>query len=73
MITETTPTGPEAPKKPLLTDGDVAVYLNVSLRHVKTLRSRRLLPYVSLGKAVRYRQADVEQALASLTIGMIAR
>lgn len=71
MITETKPKGREAPEEQLLDEDDVARYLKLPVSHVRTLRSRKLLPYVLLGKAVRYRRADIERAVALHTVAAI--
>jgi len=53
-----------APKVRLLvTEEDLAFSLNVSERHLRELRARRLIPFIKLGRVVRYRMADVERAL----------
>ena len=53
----------------LLTEQDVAAVLSVSIRHVRNLRQRRLLPWVKLGRSVRFTVPAVRAALEKLTVG----
>ena len=43
-------------------------FLKCSLRHVVTLRQRRLIPSIRLGNCVRYNLPDAEKAIQKLTI-----
>lgn len=52
----------------LLTEDQVADALSVVPRHVRNLRARGLIPYVQLGRSIRYSAADVNGAIAQLTI-----
>lgn len=45
--------------KPLLTNDEVADLLGVRVRHRHRLRARGVLPCVKIGRAVRFRPADV--------------
>jgi excisionase family DNA binding protein len=47
---------------------ELATRLRVSRRHVINLRNQRLIPYLRLGKSVRYRWADVQRALKKLEV-----
>ncbi len=57
----------------LLNETAVATQLGISLRHLRTLRSRRLIPYLKLGKAVRFDPAAVSAAISRLTVTTPAR
>jgi excisionase family DNA binding protein len=46
-----------------LTRQELAVYLQVSTRTIDSHVSKRRIPYIKLGRSVRFRLADVEQAL----------
>jgi excisionase family DNA binding protein len=47
---------------------DVAAHLQCSKRHIDNLLARKLLPYVKIGHLVRFRQADVDRALARMAV-----
>ena len=50
----------------IINEQELAKELRVSLRHVTNLRARKLLPFLRLGRAIRYDRAAVERALAKL-------
>jgi excisionase family DNA binding protein len=52
----------------LLTERQVAEHLMVCRRQLYNWRKSGLIPYLKLGKAVRFRLTDVEAALAKFTI-----
>jgi excisionase family DNA binding protein len=54
-----------------LTPGELAEWLGVSLRTVGNLRARHAIPYVKLGRVVRFRRSQVEAALQAFTIARI--
>jgi excisionase family DNA binding protein len=47
----------------LMNEKQVCAYLNVSKRNLYCWRMAGLIPYLKIGRAVRYRPADVEAAL----------
>lgn len=55
----------------LLTDKEAAAYLNLSTSTLAVWRctKRQDLPFIKLGRAVRYRQADLDKWLESQTVG----
>jgi hypothetical protein len=55
-------------RQPLITEKAQAELLGCSLRHLINLRNRRLVPFVRLGKCVRYNPDAVQQALQKLTV-----
>ena len=55
-------------RTPLISEKAQAELLGCSLRHLVNMRNRRLIPYVRLGKLVRYDPAEVERAIQKLTI-----
>jgi excisionase family DNA binding protein len=56
----------------LLTEKRQAQALNCSLRHLANLRKRRQVPYIKLGRSVRFDPAAVERALAKLSVRELA-
>jgi excisionase family DNA binding protein len=56
----------------LITKREVASGLQSSLRHVDNLMAQKKIPYIRLGRSVRFRWADIERALEKLTIKAIA-
>ena len=52
----------------LLTEKQVAEHLKICRRQLYNWRKSGLIPYLKLGKAVRFRLADLEAALAKFTI-----
>jgi excisionase family DNA binding protein len=59
---------PRADHQHLYTSRELATYLRICSRQLYTWRMSGLIPYIKIGKAVRYRLADVEAALAKFTI-----
>ena len=55
-------------KQPLITEKAQAELLGCSLRHLINLRNRRLVPFVRLGRLVRYHPDHVQKALEKLTV-----
>jgi excisionase family DNA binding protein len=49
---------------PVLKKKDVAARLGVHVRTVDCWMSRRVIPYIKVGRAVRFRWAEVEKSLA---------
>ena len=64
------PTAPQVPKE-FLSSEELAEWLGVSVRTVTNLRARHVLPYVQLGRVVRFRRTQVEAALEAHTIDSI--
>ena len=53
----------------LLTEAEACNYLRIRPRQLYTWRMEGLMPYFKIGKAVRFRKADIDAALATLRIG----
>ena len=51
----------------LMTENEVSAYLHVCRRSLYNLRKAGLIPYIKLGKAVRFRVNEVEAALNRMT------
>lgn len=52
----------------LLTDVEACEYLRIRNRQLYAWRIQGLIPFIRIGRAVRYRQSDLETALDSLTV-----
>jgi len=59
---------PPPPPPQLFTERQLCEWLNVSKRNLFCWRMAGLIPYIKIGRAVRYRTSDVERALSTLTI-----
>jgi excisionase family DNA binding protein len=57
------------PPAPFLTKSQLAMLLRCSERHVDNLRRRGLLPYINLGRSVRFRRDAVLTAIKKLEGG----
>ncbi len=62
------PTSPRA-ELDLMTEQDLARHLKVCRRQLYNWRMAGLIPYFKLGKAVRFRAADVAAAIERMRIG----
>jgi excisionase family DNA binding protein len=62
------PTSPRA-ELDLMTEQDLARHLKVCRRQLYNWRIAGLIPYFKLGKAVRFRVADVAAAIERMRIG----
>jgi len=60
---------PPPPPPQLLTERQLCAWLNVSKRNLFCWRMAGLIPYIKIGRAVRFRAAEVESVLSTLTIG----
>jgi excisionase family DNA binding protein len=59
----------DEPPAPFLTKSQLAMLLRCSERHVDNLRRRGLLPYINLGRSVRFRRDAVLSAVRKLEGG----
>jgi excisionase family DNA binding protein len=55
----------------LLTEHELAAHLKICRRQLYNWRIAGLIPYLKLGKAVRFRPSDVQAALEKFTINAI--
>jgi hypothetical protein len=65
---EPQPTSPRA-ELDLMTEQDLAAHLKICRRQLYNWRMAGLIPYFKLGKAVRFRAADVASAIERMRIG----
>ena len=59
---------PPPPPTQLMTECEICAWLNVSKRNLFCWRKSGLIPYLKVGRAVRFRAADVQRALDTMTI-----
>ncbi len=52
----------------LLTDVEACEYIRIRNRQFYAWRIQELIPFIRIGRTVRYRQTDLDAAFASLTI-----
>ena len=55
--------------EPLMTEKELCAFLNVSKRNLYCWRMAGYLPYFKIGKAVRFRKAEVMDALERMKVG----
>ena len=60
---------PARTKGPLVTEIELSNYMRICRRQLYNWRMAGLIPYIKLGKSVRFRLSDVEHVLETLTIG----
>ena len=65
---EPQPTSPRT-ELDLMTEQDLAAHLKICRRQLYNWRVAGLIPYFKLGKAVRFRAADVTSAIERMRIG----
>ena len=54
---------------PLLTEKQVAAFLSITPRHLYSWRMAGFIPYYKIGRAIRFRKAEVDEALARMRVG----
>jgi hypothetical protein len=47
---------------------EIVALLNISPRHLVNLRERRIIPFIRLGRVIRYDRAAVSAAITRLTV-----
>ena len=52
----------------LNTEKEQAEVMKISVRHLTHLRARRLIPFIRLGKSIRYDPVAVQRALEKLSV-----
>ena len=52
----------------LLTDLEACEYLRIRPRQLYSWRMQGLIPFIRIGRALRYRQSDLDRALDALTV-----
>lgn len=68
MNTPTTPVQNPAASPLLLTEPAAAAMLSITVRHLRTLRRRKLVSFVRLGRVVRFTPAAINAAVSKLTV-----
>jgi excisionase family DNA binding protein len=69
MDTPTDSPRTEQTHSPLLTEKDTCAYLRVSKRNLYCWRMAGLVPYYKIGRAVRFRKAELDAALERMRMG----
>ena len=65
-----TPDRDDANQKPgLLTKEEIAGHYSIGLRTVNAWMQKRILPYLKIGRVVRFNLADCDTALSKFKIG----
>lgn len=59
---------PQSLPRQLVTIEEIAPFIGCSVRHVRNLRNQRLIPYVPLGRLIRYNPEKVMEAIEKLTV-----
>ena len=57
-------------REQLLTDFEACEYLRIRNRQLYAWRMLGLIPFIRIGRAIRYRQRDLDAALDALTFGL---
>lgn len=57
-------------REQLLTDFETCEYLRIRNRQLYAWRMLGLIPFIRIGRAIRYRQRDLDAALDALTFGL---
>ena len=53
---------------PLLTEFEACEYLRIRQRQLYTWRIQGFIPFIRIGRAIRYRKRDLDAALDAMTI-----
>ena len=57
---------------PLLTDQEACNHLRISQRQLYTWRMQGAIPFIRIGRSVRYRMRDLDAAIDALTVVPLA-
>ena len=57
----------------LMTEREVAAYLRIQPRQLFNWRMAGLIPYIKIGKAVRFRASDLKEALSRFEVNAASR
>ena len=57
-----------APQDHLLTESEACAYLRIRPRQLYAWRKQGLIPYIKIGRALRFRKAEVDAALERMRI-----
>jgi excisionase family DNA binding protein len=55
--------------EPLMTENEMAMYLRIKPRQLFNWRAEGLVPYIRIGRSIRYRRSVVDAALQQMTQG----
>lgn len=57
---------------PLLTDEEACNHLRIRQRQLYTWRVQGVIPFIRIGRSIRYRLADLEAAIDAMTVVSLA-
>ena len=57
---------------PLLTDEEACNYLRIRQRQLYSWRMQGVIPFISIGRSIRYRLRDLDAAIAAMTVVSLA-
>jgi excisionase family DNA binding protein len=63
-----TQTRPIETGSPLLTDEEACNYLRIRQRQLYSWRMLGVIPFIRIGRSIRYRQRDLDAAIDALTV-----
>ena len=58
--------------EPLLTEVEACEFLRIRPRQLYTWRNEGLIPFIRIGRSVRYRRSELEAALDAMSVGGFA-
>ena len=67
MTLNSSTSSPKTARHALMTEQEASTYLRVCRRSLYNWRKAGLIPYIRLGKAVRFRVSEVEAAINRMT------
>jgi excisionase family DNA binding protein len=53
---------------PLLTDEEACQYLRIRQRQLYSWRMSGIIPFIRIGRSIRYRQRDLDAAIEAMTV-----
>jgi excisionase family DNA binding protein len=59
---------PNETGSPLLTDEEACNYLRIRQRQLYTWRMQGVIPFIRLGRLIRYRKLDLDAAIDAMTV-----
>ena len=64
-----TPDSPFASDERLLTEAEVCEFLRIKPRQLYAWRIQGFIPYIKIGRALRFRGSEIEAAVERMSIG----
>lgn len=57
---------------PLLTDEEACNYLRIRQRQLYSWRMSGIIPFIRIGRSIRYRQRDLDAAIETMTVSPLS-